>query len=178
MAVKKKAVAKSADAARKSAMTKTVVRVVSPNVKILKPGSKPMTQTNTEKAAIAAKAKTKTPAARASAREKEMVAKKNLKRDLAEQRRYALRGVAQDALKRAGFDVNQTKFGNKPSAAQTKAVNKAKAAAERKMKEVATKTKAEGKAKRAAKYAADRKLYVGRSGGMRGGGFNINDLNK
>jgi len=63
MATKK--VAKSADAARKGAMTATVVKKVSPNVKIIKAGSKPLTQSLTEKRAIMEKAKSKTPAARA-----------------------------------------------------------------------------------------------------------------
>jgi hypothetical protein len=167
MALKKKTVAKSADAARKGAMTKTVVRVVSPNVKVLKPGSKPLTQTLTEKRAIMERAQGRTPAVRAKAKEKAKVGKKNLQRDIAEARRYAVRAAGQDALRRAGFDVDQTKFGNKPSAAQTKAVNKAKAEAERKFKEVSTKAKAEGKAKRAAAAKAARQSVGG--GGLRGG---------
>ena len=129
MATKK--VAKSADAARKSAMTATVVKKVSPNVKIIKAGSKPLTQSLTEKRAIMEKAKGKTPEARAKAAEKARVAKKNLQRDLAEIRRYAGRDAAREALKRAGFDVSKASFGDKPTAAQTKAANKAKAESDR-----------------------------------------------
>ena len=129
MAAKK--VAKSADAARKSAMTATVVKKVSPDVKIIKAGSKPLTQSLTEKRAIMEKAKGKTPEARAKAAEKARVAKKNLQRDLAEIRRYAGRDAAREALKRAGFDVSKASFGDKPTAAQTKAANKAKAESDR-----------------------------------------------
>jgi hypothetical protein len=45
-------------------MTKTVIKKVSPNVKVIKPGSRPLTQSATEKRQIVERAKTKTPAAR------------------------------------------------------------------------------------------------------------------
>jgi hypothetical protein len=164
MAAKK--VAKSADAARKSAMTATVVKKVSPDVKIIKAGSKPLTQSLTEKRAIMEKAKGKTPEARAKAAEKARVAKKNLQRDLAEIRRYAGRDAAREALKRAGFDVSKASFGDKPTAAQTKAANKAKAESDRQFKKTAAERKA------AAKKNAGPKAPKG-GGGMRGplGGF-------
>jgi colicin import membrane protein len=167
MALKKKTVAKSADAARKGAMTATVVKKVSSNVKVLKPGSKPLTQTLTEKRAIMEKAQGRTPAVRAKAKEKLKVEKKNIQRGIAEQRRYALRGVTEEALRRAGFDASKAKFGDKPTAAQTKAANKAKAEAERRIKEVSTKAKAEAKAERAARAKAARQSVGG--GGLRGG---------
>jgi len=167
MALKKKVVAKSADAARKGAMTATVVKKVSPDVKIIKAGSKPLTQSLSEKRAIMEKAQGKTPAARAKAAEKTRVAKKNLQRDVAEARRYAAREAGKEALKRAGFDASKTKFGNKPSAAQTKAVNKAKAESDRIFKQKVTAAKAKAKADRAAAAKAARGSVGG--AGLRGG---------
>lgn len=173
MAIRKKAVAKSADAARKGAMTATVVKKVSPDVKIIKAGSKPLTQSLSEKRAIMEKAKGKTPEARAKAAEKARVAKKNLQRDLADIRRYAGRDAAREALKRAGFDVSKAKVGDTPTAAQTKAANKAKAESDR----IFAEQKKAAKAKRGQSNKGGKAIRGGeRSGngrvsGIRGGGL-------
>jgi hypothetical protein len=165
MAIKK--VAKSADAARKSAMTKTVVKKVSPNVKIIKAGSKPLTQSLTEKRAIMEKAKGKTPAARAKALSEK---KSNIRYNTREQgrmRQSIMNATYREALKSAGYVSPKpgTGMGTGPTAAQTKAANKAVAAAEKKL--------ADGKkaAKKAAKASGPKAPKGG--GGMRGplGGF-------
>jgi len=140
----KKAASKAAAKPAKSSMTATVVKKVSPNVKVIKAGSRPLTQTATEKAAMVAKAKTKTPAVRAKAK----ADKKSLQKDITQQRNYEAREAGREALKRSGFDANLTKFGNKPSAAQTKAVNKAQAESNRLFKARLDKAKADAKAKR------------------------------
>lgn len=161
MALKKKAVAKTADAARKGAMTKTVVKKVSPDVKIIKAGSKPLTQSLTEKRAIMEKAKGKTPAARAKALSEK---KSNIRYNTREQgrmRQTIMNATYREALKAAGYQSPQFGMGPGPTAAQTKAANKAVAAAEKKL--------AEGKrAAKAAEKAKGPKAPRG-GGGLRGG---------
>jgi len=161
MALKKKAVAKTADAARKSAMTATVVKKVSPDVKIIKAGSKPLTQSLTEKRAIMEKAKGKTPAARAKALSEK---KSNIRYNTREQgrmRQTIMNATYREALKAAGYQSPQFGMGPGPTAAQTKAANKAVAAAEKKL--------AEGKrAAKAAEKAKGPKAPRG-GGGLRGG---------
>jgi hypothetical protein len=170
MALKKKAtVAKSADAARKSAMTKTVVKKVSPNVKIIKAGSKPLTQSLTEKRAIMEKAKGKTPAARAQAAIDKKAKASRAKRNEAGNRNYAVREAGREALRASGYQPAKPGegFGSGPDAAQRKAVNKAQAQAERDYKKALTARKAAEKAERAAKMKTSRGSVGG--GGLRGG---------
>jgi hypothetical protein len=165
MAIKK--VAKSADAARKSAMTKTVVKKVSPNVKIIKAGSKPLTQSLTEKRAIMEKAKGKTPAARAKAASDKKSSARSKTREQGRMRQSILNTTFREALKAAGYDSNQrfSPTAAPATPAQIKAANKAVAAAEKKL--------ADGKkaAKKAAKASGPKAPKGG--GGMRGplGGF-------
>jgi len=164
MALKKKAtVAKSADAARKSAMTKTVVKKVSPNVKIIKAGSKPLTQSLTEKRAIMEKAKGKTPAARAKAASEKKSAARYKTAEQARLRQSIMNSTFREALKAAGYDANQrfSPTAAPATPAQIKAANKAVAAAEKKL--------AEGKrAAKAAEKAKGPKAPRGGSG-LRGG---------
>jgi hypothetical protein len=164
MALKKKAtVAKSADAARKGAMTKTVVRKVSPDVKIIKAGSKPLTQSLTEKRAIMEKAKGKTPAARAKAASEK---KSNIRYNTREQgraRQSILNATYREALKAAGYQSPLIGMGAGPTAAQTKAANKAVAAAEKKIAD----------AKKAAKAAKATGPKAPRGGGGLRGGFGM-----
>ena len=172
MAIRKKAaVAKSADAARKSAMTKTVVKKVSPDVKIIKAGSKPLTQSLTEKRAIMEKAQGKTPAKRAQALIDKKAKANRAKRNEAGNRNYAVREAAREALKASGYQYPKTGMGSGPTAAQTKAANKAMAQAEREFKAARAKVKAAEKAARAAEIKAARGKVGG--GGVRGplGGF-------
>jgi hypothetical protein len=169
MAIKKKAtVAKSADAARKSAMTKTVVRKVSPDVKIIKAGSKPLTQSLTEKRAIMEKAKGKTPAARAQATIDKKAKARRTRSGESVNRSYARREAYRDALRDAGYKYPKpgTGFGDGPTPAQQKAANKAVAEVERQFKAGLAKKKAAEKAARAAEAKAAR----GRVGGARTGG--------
>jgi|LakMenEpi03Aug12_release.lakeMendotaPanAssembly.Ray.scaffolds.fasta_scaffold852475_2 hypothetical protein len=168
MALKKKAtVAKSADAARKGAMTKTVVRKVSPDVKIIKAGSKPLTQSLTEKRAIMEKAKGKTPTARAKALSEKKYKASSAKRAEGVQRNYVLREVGREALRASGYQYPKTGMGDGPTAAQQKAVNKAQAQAARDYKKGLTARKAREKAERAAAAKAARGRVGG--GGLRGG---------
>jgi hypothetical protein len=170
MAIRKKAaVAKSADAARQGAMTKTVVKKVSPNVKIIKAGSKPLTQSLTEKRAIMEKAKGNTPAARAQALIEKKAQANRAKRNEAGNRNYVMRETARDALRTAGYKppAPGTGFGSGPDAAQRKAANKAVAQAEREFKAARAKVKAAEKAARAAAAKAARQNVGG--GGLRGG---------
>lgn len=164
MALKKKAtVAKTADAARKGAMTKTVVRKVSPDVKIIKAGSKPLTQSLTEKRAIMEKAKGKTPAARAKALSEKKSATRAKTREQGRMRQSIMNTTFREALKAAGYDANQrfSPTAAPATPAQIKAANKAVAAAERKL--------AEGKrAAKAAEKAKGPKAPRG-GGGLRGG---------
>jgi hypothetical protein len=177
MAIRKKAtVAKSADAARKGAMTKTVVRKVSPDVKIIKAGSKPLTQSLTEKRAIMEKAKGKTPAARAKAAAEK---KSNIRYNTREQgrmRQSIMNATYREALKDAGYRAPATGMGAGPTAAQTKAANKAVAAAERKLAEGKRAAKAAEKAKRGESNKGGKATRGGvtsgsRVSGIRGGGL-------
>jgi hypothetical protein len=126
--------AKSADAARAKAMTKTVVKKVSPNVKIIKAGSKPLTQSKTNIEQMIAKAKTKTPAVKAKAKAE---AKSNVRYNTAEQarmRQSIMNATYREALKGAGYDTEKVKFNDpKPTAAQLKTANKAVNAAQAKL---------------------------------------------
>ena len=177
MALKKKAtVAKSADAARKGAMTKTVVRKVSPDVKIIKAGSKPLTQSLTEKRAIMEKAKGKTPAVRAKALAEK---KSNIRYNTREQgraRQSILNATYREALKAAGYQSPLIGMGAGPTAAQTKAANKAVAEAERRLAEGKRATKAADKPKRGQSNKGGKAIRGGeRSGngrvsGIRSGG--------
>jgi hypothetical protein len=164
MALKKKAtVAKSADAARKGAMTKTVVKKVSPDVKIIKAGSKPLTQSLTEKRAIMEKAKGKTPAARAKAASEKKSSARYKTAEQARLRQSIMNSTFREALKAAGYDANQrfSPTAAPATPAQIKAANKAVAAAEKKL--------AEGKrAAKAAEKAKGPKAPRGGSG-LRGG---------
>ena len=166
MAIKK--VAKSADAARKGAMTKTVVKKVSPDVKIIKAGSRPLTQSLTEKRAIMEKAQGKTPAKRAQAAVTKKVQAKRVKSDERTLRNYVMRETYRDALKSAGYKspAPGTGFGPGPTAAQTKAANKAIAQAEREFKAARAKVAAAKKAARASEVKAARGKVGG--GGLRG----------
>ena len=169
MALKKKAtVAKSADAARKGAMTKTVVRKVSPDVKIIKAGSKPLTQSLTEKRAIMEKAKGKTPAVRAKAAAEK---KSNIRYNTREQgrmRQSIMNATYREALKAAGYQSPQFGMGAGPTAAQTKAANKAVAAAEKRLADGKKAAKAEDKAKRGQSNKGGKSTRTG-GGGLRGG---------
>ena len=164
---KKAAVAKSADAARKGAMTATVVKKVSSNVKVLKPGSKPLTQTLTEKRAIMERARGNTPAARAQALIEKKAKADRAKRNEAGNRNYAVREAGREALKASGYQYPKTGMGSGPDAAQRKAVNKAQAQAERDFKAALAKRKAAEKAARASEAKAARGRVGG--GGLRGG---------
>jgi uncharacterized membrane protein YgcG len=148
MAIKK--VAKTADAARKGAMTKTVVKKVSPNVKIIKAGSKPLTQSLTEKRAIMEKAKGKTPAARAKAASDKKSSARSKTREQGRMRQSILNTTFREALKAAGYDANQrfSPTAAPATPAQIKAANKAVAAAEKKLAEGKRAAKAADKAKR------------------------------
>ena len=132
-------------------MTKTVVKKVSSNVKVLRPGSKPLTQSNTEKAKIAAKAKTKTPAAKSA----DAARKASMKRDA----KFAEKMTRNDILKRTRLDAAKA-AGLKPGTgnqtpAMVKAANKAQAVKEREIK--------------AAKVARAAAAKVRGGSGMRGG---------
>jgi hypothetical protein len=166
---KKAAVAKSADAARKGAMTATVVKKVSSNVKVLKPGSKPLTQTLTEKRAIMERAQGNTPAARAQALIEKKAKANRAKRNEAGNRNYAVREAGREALRASGYQPPKpgTGMGSGPDAAQRKAVNKAQAQAERDFKAALAKRKAAEKAARASEAKAARGRVGG--GGLRGG---------
>jgi uncharacterized membrane protein YgcG len=174
MAIKKKAtVAKSADAARKGAMTKTVVRKVSPDVKIIKAGSKPLTQSLSEKRAIMEKAKGKTPAARAKAASEK---KSNIRYNTREQgraRQSILNATYREALKSAGYQSPQFGMGPGPTAAQTKAANKAVAAAEKKIADAKKAAKAADNAKRGQSSKGGKSSRGGARGGGLGGGFGM-----
>ena len=132
-------------------MTKTVVKKVSSNVKVLRPGSKPLTQSNTEKAKIAAKAKTKTPAAKSA----DAARKAAMKRDQKINDRMTRTGVLQqtraDAAKVAGYKAGTGNL----TPAMVKAANKAQAVKEREIK--------------AAKIARAAAAKVRGGSGMRGG---------
>jgi hypothetical protein len=169
MAIKKKTVAKSADAARKGAMTKTVVRKVSPDVKIIKAGSKPLTQSLTEKRAIMEKAQGKTPAARAKAASAAKGKAKAEQSQIRQLRSYSRRETYREALRTAGYKESKPGggFGPGPTAAQEKAANKAVAQVEREFKAGLTARKAREKAARAAEAKAARGRVGG--GGLRGG---------
>ena len=128
------ATAKSADDARRSAiskkskfkpakppvkpMTKTVISYdKATGLKVLRGGSKPLTQTNTQKAAMAEKAKTKTPAAKAL-----------IKRNMKAEARYAvidIRNNRQGRLNDAMREAWQTDYKKPLTPAQIKAGNKA-----------------------------------------------------
>ena len=148
MAIKK--VAKTADAARKGAMTKTVVKKVSPNVKIIKAGSKPLTQSLSEKRAIMEKAKGKTPAARAKALSEKKSSVRSKTREQGRMRQSIMNTTFREALKAAGYDSNQrfSPTAAPATPAQIKAANKAVAAAEKKLAEGKRAAKAADKAKR------------------------------
>ncbi len=113
-------------------MTKTVVKKVSSNVKVLRPGSKPLTQTNTEKAKIAEKAKAKTPAAREKAAEQAKYKASQSAREERYNRNSLRQRTYKEALTAAGY--KPATFSEMPTAAQTKAANKAVAAIEVKIK--------------------------------------------
>ena len=110
-------------------MTKTVVKKVSPNVKVLRPGSKILTQTNSEKKAMIEKAKTKTPSAKSADAARAANAKANAARDS----RY-LKGqyLKNKYLEAAGYKPGQGS--NTLTPAQMKAGNLAVAEEQRKMK--------------------------------------------
>jgi hypothetical protein len=179
MATKK--VAKSADAARKGAMTATVVKKVSPNVKIIKAGSKPLTQSLSEKRAIMEKAKGKTPAARAKAKldaKNAKFAEKVFVRDL---RRRVVSGTVNDALKAAGYDSTKRYAPDAQPAtpAQVKAGNKARNAAEAKFKAeraAAAKRKAETKAADNPKRGQSNKGGKAIRGGERSGNGRVSGI--
>ena len=166
MAIKPKPKPKSATAP-KGPMTKTVIRKVSPNVKVIKPGSKPRTQSATEKAAMVAKAKTKTPAVRAKAAAEKKSNVRYNKREEARMRIMVTDQAYREGLKSSGYATPKPGTGGMgpaPTAAQVKAANKAAAEAERKFK----KSKVRAALRR---------------GGMRGGGggagiMGFNDVNK
>lgn len=162
MATKK--VAKSADAARKSAMTATVVKKVSPDVKIIKGGSKPTTQSASEKAAMVAKAKAQAKAKLDAKNAK--FAEKIFVRDL---RRGIVSSAVNDALKAAGYDSSKRYAPDAKAAtpAQVKAGNKARNAAEAKFK--AERAAATAKRKAEAKAAQGPKAPRVGGGGLRGG---------
>jgi hypothetical protein len=153
--------------ASKGPMTKTVIKKVSPNVKVIVPGSKPRTQSATEKAAIMEKAKTKTPAKRAQAAISKKVNIQYNKREEARMRQYISNQAYREALKDAGYKSPPpgSGFGPGPTAAQTKAANKAVSEAERAFKAARAKAK-----------AAKTALRRGGRGGGGGGGLNINDI--
>lgn len=109
--------------AKTSGMTKTVIKKVSPDVKVLKPGSRPLTQSASEKAAVKAKSVQSRKSAVLAKR-----AKVERKQEIQRNRNYILNNVYRDALEQAGFKGGS--FKNVPTAAQTKAANKAVAAKE------------------------------------------------
>ena len=148
----------------KRPMTKTVIKKVSPNVKVIVPGSKPKTQSATEKAKIAAKAKTKTPAARSADAARAAIAKRNATLDSRNFRNDLSNRAYREALTAAGY--NPAKFSEKPTAAQTKAANKAVAAVEVKIKAAKVARVKAAKVERAA--ASGRGSRGGRGGGLGG----------
>ena len=132
-------------------MTKTVVKKVSSNVKVLRPGSKPLTQTNTEKAKIVAKAKTKTPAAKSADAARKAAMKRDEKFNQRFTRRTILQQTREIAAKGAGYKAGTGNL----TPAMVKAANKAQAVKEREMK--------------AAKVARAAAAKVRGGSGMRGG---------
>ena len=119
-----KAVVKTAASKPAKSMTSTVIKKVSNDVKVLKPGSRPLTQSATEKAAVKAKAATKTPKKRAAA--------KNIAAQAKQEKRFNrnlyLNDVYKKGLSDAGYNLKGP-FNSTPTAAQTKAANKARDAA-------------------------------------------------
>ena len=111
-------------------MTKTVVKKVSSNVKVLRPGSKPLTQSNTEKAKIAAKAKTKTPAARSADAARKTAMKNTSKINQRRIDRIIIENARMFAAKGAGYKAGTGNL----TPAMVKAANKAQAAKEREIK--------------------------------------------
>jgi hypothetical protein len=132
-------------------MTKTVVKKVSSNVKVLRPGSKPLTQSNTEKAKIAAKAKTKTPAAKSADAARKAAMKRDEKFNQRLTRTDILRQARDIAAKGAGYKAGTGNL----TPAMVKAANKAQAVKEREIK--------------AAKVARAAAAKVRGGSGMRGG---------
>lgn len=116
--------AKVAPSVKKASMTGTVIKKVSNDVKVLKPGSRPLTQSATEKATVKAKAATKTPRKRAAA--------KNIAAQAKQEKRFNrnlyLNDVYKKGLSDAGYNLKGP-FNSMPTAAQTKAANKARDAA-------------------------------------------------
>jgi hypothetical protein len=144
-------------------MTKTVVKKVSSNVKVLRPGSKPLTQSNTEKAKIAAKAKTKTPAARAETVRQAKSVKRNEKLVM----RNIRRGAIDQTRLNAQLATNKLNPGKAFTPAQIKEINKAVAVREREIKKQIAEGKAKSKASRATKArgGAPRGGNIGSIGG-------------
>ena len=166
-------------AAPKGPMTKTVIRKVSPNVKVIKPGSKPRTQSATEKAAIMEKAKTKTPAARADAATKKKNEAKERTRRTASYRASAMKDTYFAALKAGGYDAGlRQSRGEKPTAAQVKAANKAVAQDQRDLKARLKESTAKRKAETKAAARARIRTVGGRGGGGGAGIMGFNDVNK
>ena len=111
-------------------MTKTVVKKVSSNVKVLRPGSKPLTQSNTEKAKIAAKAKTKTPAAKSADAARKAAMKRSEKINQRGINRNVIENARMFAAKGAGYEVGTGNL----TPAMVKAANKAQNVKEREIK--------------------------------------------
>lgn len=138
-------------------MTRTVISYdKSTGVKVLKPGSRPRTQSATEKAAVELKAKTKTPAARASIKSAAKQAGRNARGDV----KNARQGRLNEAM-REGW---QTDYRKPLTPAQIKAGNKAYAAEAKELKAryAAAKKTAVAAAKRAA--AEERRAYIKKYG--------------
>ena len=173
MAIKKKTtVAKSADAARQGAMTKTVVKKVSPDVKIIKAGSKPLTQSLTEKRAIMEKAKKNTPAAR---KQRELANKR-----AARENKTIINNARFSIIKRAqleAMDAAGMKPGKPATPAQVKAGNRAINKAEQEIKARQRELAAERNAKRGQSNKGGKAVRggersgTGRVSGIRGSGL-------
>ena len=139
-------------------MTKTVISYdKSTGVKLLKPGSRPRTQSATELAKVVERSKTKTPAARASIKSAAKQAGRNARGDVKNARQGRLNSAMREAWEptdyRKPLTPAQIKAGNKALAAEAKAL---------KAKYAAAKKAAVAAAKRAA--AEERRAYIKKYG--------------
>jgi hypothetical protein len=173
MAIKRKPVAKPKPKYTvQNPMTKTVVRKVSPDLKLIVPGSRPSTQTATEKREIAERAKKKTPAARESQRRASRGARKAAKREATAGRTIAGNAAYEREMERRfGLNwYNQPKEkigrGSEARRAALKEAEKAQRAAKQKQAERKPAEKAKrAAAKREAGLERSRQMRASRGGG-------------
>jgi len=177
--------AKSADDARKKAMmskkakfkpatpsksmTKTVVSYdKATGVKILKPGSRPLTQSNTQLKAAVEKAKTKTPAARADIKRNMKLAEKTAVREVRNNRQYLLNQTMREAWQtdyKKPLTPAQIKAGNAAYEAKAKEMKSSYAKAKRAAAAAVRKLSAEQTKASIKKYGTSKSFGGGSSGG-------------